>query len=32
MENYSTTADLYAHIDITSKTESANVISNALNF
>ena len=30
--NYSTTADLYAHIDITSKTESANVISNALNF
>lgn len=29
--SYNTTADLYAHVDTTSKDDSANVISNALN-
>ena len=29
--SYNTTADLYAHVDTTSKDDSANAISNALN-
>ena len=29
--SYNTTADLYAHVDTTSKDDSANAISNAVN-